>query len=109
MNGPYYECIAVSKTSDPVSGGWWLYGIRADDAAHPWLPDYPKGGVWPDGLYFSANMFCESCGGGYKEARAYVYNRLKMEAGATLAANDAQVVDTNSTARFTLMPSSVRG
>ena len=25
---PYYQCIAVSKTSDPVAGGWWLYAIR---------------------------------------------------------------------------------
>nr|HNB52846.1 hypothetical protein [Anaerolineales bacterium] len=32
QNGPYYECIAISKTADPVSGGWWLYGLRADDA-----------------------------------------------------------------------------
>ena len=23
VNGPYYECIAVSKTSNPVTGGWW--------------------------------------------------------------------------------------
>src|ERR1700730_6511696 len=51
QNGPYYECIAVSKTSDPVSGGWWRFAFRADDAAHPWFPDYPKMGIWPDGLY----------------------------------------------------------
>ena len=51
VNGPYYECIAVSKTSNPVTGGWWLFGVRADDAAHPWFPDYPKMGIWPDGLY----------------------------------------------------------
>ena len=28
--GPYYECVAVSKTGDPVTGGWWLYGIQAE-------------------------------------------------------------------------------
>ncbi|MEO7507638.1 MAG: hypothetical protein ABIZ95_10410, partial [Pyrinomonadaceae bacterium] len=44
QNGPYYECIAVSKTGNPVSGGWWFFAYRADDAAHPWLPDYPKMG-----------------------------------------------------------------
>ena len=27
---PFYECIAVSKTSDPVSGGWWLYPMHMD-------------------------------------------------------------------------------
>ncbi|HET9857433.1 MAG TPA: hypothetical protein VFP99_06325, partial [Chthoniobacterales bacterium] len=57
QNGPYFECVAVSKTSDPVSGGWWRYALRADDAAHPYLPDYPKMGIWPDGLYMTANMF----------------------------------------------------
>ena len=69
QNGPYYECIAVSKTSNPVSGGWWLYAFRADDAAHPWLPDYPKMGIWPDGLYMSANMFCvtAACGASLKK------------------------------------------
>lgn len=24
--------------------------FRADDAAHPWFADYPKMGIWPDGL-----------------------------------------------------------
>jgi hypothetical protein len=78
QSGPYYECVAVSKTSDPVSGGWWLYPIRADDAAHPWFPDYPKMGIWPDGLYMTANMFqClnTSCSSShYEEARAYAFN-----------------------------------
>src|SRR5437016_5008852 len=42
QTGPYYECVAVSQTSDPVAGGWWFYPIRTDDAAHPWFSDYPK-------------------------------------------------------------------
>ncbi len=56
-SGPYYECIAVSKTGNPVTGGWWMYGFRADDASHPYLNDYPKLGIWSDGIYMSANMF----------------------------------------------------
>lgn len=51
---PHYECIAVSKTSDPVGGGWWLYAFLAHNT---WLNDYPKWGVWPDAYYMSANMF----------------------------------------------------
>jgi hypothetical protein len=57
---PFYECIAVSQTSDPVGGGWYLYAIRTDDTLHPWFADYPKMGIWPDGLYMSANMFDSS-------------------------------------------------
>jgi hypothetical protein len=111
LNGPYYLCFGVSQTSDPL-GSYWRYAIRGDDAAHPWLPDYPKGGVWPDGLYFSANMFdclntsCSSAS--YEVARAYALNLQKMEAGQTLTANDVQAKDT-SDLYFTLMPSNVRG
>jgi len=111
QNGPYYFCFAVSMTSDPVSGGYWRYAIRADDATHPYLPDYPKGGIWPDGIYFSANMFdClnASCSSAtYKEARAYAFNRQKMESGSALTANDLQAKDTTAN-DFTLMPSNSR-
>jgi len=53
-NGPFYECIAVSQTGDPVSGGWWFYGFLNHDT---FFPDYPKLGIWPDGIYMSANLF----------------------------------------------------
>ena len=109
QNGPYYECVAVSKTSNPVSGGWWLYPIRADDAAHPWFPDYPKMGIWPDGLYMTANMFqCldTSCSSShYEEARAYAFNIDDLVNGATL---QSVVVDTDSN-HFSLLPSNYRG
>ena len=109
QSGPYYECVAVSKTSDPVSGGWWRYAVRADDATHPWLPDYPKMGIWPDGLYMTANMFdcldsvCNNAT--YKEARVYALNIDDLVNGATLR---SVVADTNSNS-FTLLPSNYRG
>ena len=58
--GPFMECIAVSKSGDPVSGGWWLYAMQIDQAPVPTntLNDYPKFGVWNDGcLYMGANGF----------------------------------------------------
>ena len=30
VNGPFFQCIAASKTGDPVAGGWWLYAVRMD-------------------------------------------------------------------------------
>ena len=48
-----YQCFAVSQTGDPVAGGWNFYSIHVTDG----LNDYPKLGIWPDGLYMSANMF----------------------------------------------------
>ena len=54
---PFYQCLAVSKTGDPL-GSWWLYSFditnRTDTTG---FPDYPKFGVWPDGYYMSANLF----------------------------------------------------
>src|SRR5207248_2351801 len=50
---PAYQCFAASKSGDPVAGGWNFYSIQITDA----LNDYPKFGIWPDGLYMSANLF----------------------------------------------------
>ena len=33
-NSVNYQCIGVSKTADPVSGGWWLYALQID-ASNP--------------------------------------------------------------------------
>jgi hypothetical protein len=54
-NGPVYECIAVSRTGDPVAGGWYFYGLRTDTGrfvkhAH----DLVRLGVWQDGWYMAA-------------------------------------------------------
>jgi len=106
--GPYYQCIAVSKTSDPVSGGWWMYGVRADDNSHPWLNDYPKLSVWPDGIYMSANMFdilsrsgMASCNG----VRVWALNREDLVSGAPLRSVRVDL----GTAYFSLLPSNFRG
>jgi hypothetical protein len=105
---PYYECIAASKTGDPVAGGWWLFALRADDNAHQFLADYPKMGVWPDGIYMSANMF--DCSGactpaGFKGVRVWALSRDDLYSGSTL---HAVLFDTSS-AYFTLLPSNLRG
>jgi len=99
---PFYECIAVSRTGDPVNGGWFFYAIRADDAAHPYFPDYPKMGIWPDALYMTANMFQNST---YREVRGWAFNRADMEAGLPVR---TVVFDTNSTTYFSLLPSNMR-
>ena len=57
-DGPFYELIAVSQTSDPL-GAWNRYAYEFED-----LPDYPKFGVWPDGYYFTIHPFQMKGGGG---------------------------------------------
>jgi hypothetical protein len=63
--GPFFQCFAVSQTSDPVAGGWFLYAVRIDQGAVPagTLPDYGKFGHWNDGcLYMGANAFGAASG-----------------------------------------------
>jgi hypothetical protein len=46
---PTAQCIAVSQTANPVTGGWFLYEFIFN-FGH----DYPKMGVWPDAYYMSS-------------------------------------------------------
>src|SRR3954469_11953291 len=55
----FYQCIGVSKTGDPVSGGWYLYAIQVDPANPGFLGDYPKFGLWPDAYYLTVNLFAD--------------------------------------------------
>jgi len=107
-SGPYYQCIAVSKSADPLSGGWWMYGFRADDASHPYLNDYPKLGVWSDGIYMSANMFDilnPRGSASYKGVRVWALNRDDLVSGAPL---NSVIFDLGSS-YFSLLPSNYRG
>jgi len=52
-SGPYYQCIAVSQTGDPL-GSWHRYAFVISDSK---LNDYPKFGVGPDGYYMTINQF----------------------------------------------------
>ena len=85
VNGPFYECLAVSKTGDPVAGGWWYYAYAMGGnpewapASDAYFPDYPKLGVWPDGIYMSLNVFAPD--GSYSHARTVAFDRERLEAG----------------------------
>jgi len=103
---PYYECIAVSKTSNPVTGGWYLYPLQWDAGAVPanTLNDYPKFGVWNDCLYFSFNGFLNASafnGVGFGAiSRSDMYAGLPLHWGMgflAYPANDA----------FTMIPSNL--
>ena len=43
--------VAISQTSDPVNGGWYVYAFDANGG----MPDYPKFSIWSDGYYVTAN------------------------------------------------------
>lgn len=45
-------CLAISQTSD-AAGAYDTYDFSFGSN----LPDYPKLAIWPDGIYFSANIY----------------------------------------------------
>jgi hypothetical protein len=78
VQAPAFQCFAASKNGDPVNGGWNFYSREFSDD----LGDYPKFGIWPDGLYMSANMFSFGAGSTYQGARALAFNKAQMYAGS---------------------------
>ncbi|HEV8579624.1 MAG TPA: carboxypeptidase regulatory-like domain-containing protein [Thermoanaerobaculia bacterium] len=96
-----FQCFAISKTGDPVTGGWNFYSLNITDA----LNDYPKLGIWPDGIYMAANMFGFPAGGSFMGSRVWAFNKAQMYAGEPTV----QVVSFNApVADFTLLPSNAR-
>jgi hypothetical protein len=102
---PFYECIAVSRSGDPISGGWYLYGIRTDTGSAGQPPaqtfnDYPKFGIWNDCLYYSANAFSmpsESPAG----VEYGTFSRSDMYAGRALTSSLGYLSSSNN---FTMIP-----
>jgi hypothetical protein len=107
---PYYQCIAASKTSDPVSGGWWLYPIRMDPGTAGAPPagdlnDYVKVALWHDCLYLSANEF--DAAGNYDGVAFGSISRADLYSGAALTYSLGYLPP--STNAFTMMPSNNQG
>ncbi|HVF53092.1 MAG TPA: gliding motility-associated C-terminal domain-containing protein [Actinomycetota bacterium] len=74
--GPFYQCIAVSKTSDPM-GRYHLYPFLV--SRHN-FPDYPKFGVWPDGYYMTVHLF-DPGSAEYEGQGIFVFDRNNMLSG----------------------------
>ncbi|MET0626323.1 MAG: Ig-like domain repeat protein, partial [Pyrinomonadaceae bacterium] len=96
-----FQCIAVSKTGDPVTGGWNFYSINTTGG----LGDYPKFGIWPDGLYMTTSMFGYANGAAFQNPRVYAFNKAQMYAGAPTV----QIVSFDApSSDFTILPSNAR-
>jgi hypothetical protein len=71
--GPYFQCVAVSKTSD-ATGAYDRYSFQ-----YTGFNDYPKAGVWPDAYYVTYNIFNGNTFGG---AKVCAMDRAAMLAGS---------------------------
>jgi hypothetical protein len=106
-SGAMYQCMAVSQTSDPVSGGWYFYAWQTASGGK--IPDYPKLGVWPDGIYMSANIFSTTGSGSFQGAQVWAFNRAEMESGVTAHAVSFSLPKSISgVSIFSLLPSNLR-
>ncbi len=75
--GPYYQCVAVSKTSD-ATGGWYRYSFQVST----YFNDYVKISVWPDAYYTSANLLDQNNGYNFVGALSCALDRNSMLTGA---------------------------
>jgi hypothetical protein len=110
---PFYQCFAISKTSDPVSGGWWFYAVQMDTggAGKPpanTLNDYGKFGLWTDCLYMGANGFNNSTGN-YAGAIFAAFNRTTLFAGQALSSTNSSLGFISTSAPFSLFPANLLG
>ena len=79
-------CVYISKTPNPVTGGWWTY-----EFATPGFPDYPHYAVWPDAYYVGVNeVEAPEPGGSF--ASAYALDRKKMLKGQAAGFKDRKSV-----------------
>ena len=95
-----FQCIAVSQTSDATG--------RYNRYAYPFgssLNDYPKFGVWPDGYYYSANMFAVAGSFTFTGALACAFDRSAMLHGKAASAICFQ----NSPAVASILPANLDG
>ena len=100
------QCIGVSKTSDPVSGGWWLYAIQVDPANPTFLGDYPKFGLWPDAYYLSMNEFSNNTT--FNGVRVYALDRNSMVNGGPANAIGFSILPADLGDQYSLVPASFR-
>jgi hypothetical protein len=70
---PDFLCVYISKSGNPVTGGWWTYAFQT-----PGFPDYPHYAVWPDAYYVGVNEETSLEG---PVASAYALDRKKMLQG----------------------------
>jgi hypothetical protein len=80
--GPFYECIGVSQTPDPVAGGWFLYAVLVDPVN---LNDYPKMALWnnpqPGGAYFLTQNLFNGTSQAFAGVSVFALDRASMLTG----------------------------
>ena len=93
---PFYNCVAISATSDPT-GAYYRYAFKtqADPESPPggsFFPDYPKYGVWKDSYIMTTRDFGLVTGYGIS---VYALEKNKMINGQAKARAVQFFLDSN--------------
>ena len=82
----FWQCIGISQTPNPVSGGYFLYAIQIDPANPTFLGDYPKFAMWNAGgspaqnaYFFTVNLFSNQTT--FNGVRVFALDRASMLTG----------------------------
>ena len=102
----FWQGIGVSKTSDPVAGGWYLYSVQVEPANPSYLGDYPKFGLWPDGYYLSMNEFSSNTT--FNGVRLYALDRNSMINGGSANAIGFSILPADLGDQYSLLPATFR-
>jgi hypothetical protein len=100
--GPFFECIAVSTSPDPL-GDYFLYSFNL---GNQFFPDFPKFGVWPDAYYMTAHAF-DPPTGQYRALLVLAFDREAMLAGSSDVG--LQLIESEEGEFFGMLPSDLDG
>jgi S-layer homology domain len=113
--GPFYQCIGVSQSPDPVAGPWALYAIQVDPANPTFLGDYPKFALWNDGgtqnaYFLTVNLFSGLTPQTitFDGVRAFALDRASMLGGNPTNAIAFTITAANIGAAYSLVPAGFR-
>jgi hypothetical protein len=112
--GPFYQCIGVSQTGDPVNGGWFLYAIQHDPANPTWIGDYPKLALWNSGgspaqnaYYLTVNLF-DGPTLAFEGVRVFALDRASMLTGGAANAIAFDIPPAGLGDSYSLVPAGFR-
>ncbi len=108
----FWQCIGVSQTSDPVSGGWFLYAVQVDPANPTYLGDYPKFALWNDGgtqnaYFFTVNTFSSPTT--FNGVHVYALDRASMLTGGPANTISFGLTATDVGASYSFVAATAKG
>jgi hypothetical protein len=110
----FWQCIAVSQTNDPVSGGWFLYAVQVDPGNPTFLGDYPKFGLWnaggtpaQDAFFLTMNLFSSPTT--FNGVRVYALDRESMLTGGPANAIGFTLSATDVGASYSFVAATAKG